>query len=476
MPVDFEIRFRRNHAHVLMRGYNSLKLSGKGMSADSFNLMFFGIHCLLICRLSEHCEAFFSNIPLATIAYTLTRASKPTPPWRDFELKRQPTLNSSRNYRLPSFGRLNRSHPFHQESANIVALGGTRLGTMTKAESMDDPTNGKEETISARKQQKQQVGVGVITRAQRRAIEQRLRSQATGVGIALEKSVNKKIVFDDNVLPVDDVEHGVKYSSNVTTSPLQAAVVLPLPVSETEYPQDQLDDDDDDKVEEVKASTAQDMALEQRQEERLTARTSNWIKKMRRKRKATATTAFVIPDPTVFDDEFFQRIDQERQDERQRRKMKACHGETEGTVATGRHTTFVVATREDAVGTASKPKPVGHGVEIVVLGCDHHKADTWTHGDSGGNVPYSMLTGQSLLESNKETPSPAVVLYSRYGILSDGSVPLSSKQSKKMKQAGHVSSHRQEAPTWQRSKKMRVVAFGTRKQPKAAAEFVVSRR
>jgi hypothetical protein len=89
MPVDFEIRFRRNHARVLMRGYNSLKLSGKGMSADSFNLMFFGIHCLLICRLSEHCEAFFSNIPLATIAYTLTRASKPTPPWietpADFE-------------------------------------------------------------------------------------------------------------------------------------------------------------------------------------------------------------------------------------------------------------------------------------------------------------------------------------------------------------------------------------------------------
>jgi hypothetical protein len=472
MPVDFEIRFRRNHARVLMRGYNSLKLSGKGMSADSFNLVFFGIHCLLICRLSEHCEAFFSNIPLATIAYTLTRASKPTPPWietpADFEFITKLSSALARSAQ--------QEPPIPPGKCQHCGSGGTRLGTMTKAESMDDPTNGKEETISARKQQKQQVGVGVITRAQRRAIEQRLRSQATGVGIALEKSVNKKIVFDDNVLPVDDVEHGVKYSSNVTTSPLQAAVVLPLPVSETEYPQDQLDDDDDDKVEEVKASTAQDMALEQRQEERLTARTSNWIKKMRRKRKATATTAFVIPDPTVFDDEFFQRIDQERQDERQRRKMKACHGETEGTVATGRHTTFVVATREDAVGTASKPKPVGHGVEIVVLGCDHHKADTWTHGDSGGNVPYSMLTGQSLLESNKETPSPAVVLYSRYGILSDGSVPLSSKQSKKMKQAGHVSSHRQEAPTWQRSKKMRVVAFGTRKQPKAAAEFVVSRR
>jgi hypothetical protein len=345
---------------------------------------------------------------------------------------------------------------------------------MTKAESKDDPTDGNEEAISARKQQKTQVGAGVITRAQRRAIEQQLRSQATGVGIALEKAVNKKIVFDDSLLPLDDVEHDVKDSSNDATSPLQAAVVPT--VFDPEYPKDPVDDDDDDKVEEVKASTAQDMALEQRQEERLTARTSTWTKKTRRKRKATAATAVSdMPDPTVFDDEFFQQIDQERQDERQRRRAKTSHGETAGTVATGRHTTFVVASREDAVGTALKPKSVGHGVEVVVLGCDHQQADTATDGD-GGNVPYSVLTGQSLLESHKETPSPEVVLYSRSGILSDGSVPLSSKQTKKMKQAGHVSSHRQVAPTWQRSKKMRVVAFGTRKQPKAAAQFVVSRR
>jgi hypothetical protein len=347
---------------------------------------------------------------------------------------------------------------------------------MTKAENKDDEKDGNEETVSAKKQQKQQVGVGVITRAQRRAIEQQLRSQATGVGIALEKAVNKKIVFDDILLPVDDVEHDVKDSSNDTKSPPAAAVVLPaVSVSETEYPKDQVEDEDDDKVEEIKASSAQNMALEQRQEERLTARTAaNWTKKTRRKRKATATTD--MPDPTVFDDEFFQQIDQERQDERQRRKLKTSHVETEGvTVATGRHTTFVVDSRDDAVGTALKPKSVGHGMEVVVLGCDHYKADASADGDGGSKVPYSMLTGQSLLESDKETPSPEIVLYSRCGILSDGSVPLSSKQTKKMKQAGHVSSHRQVAPTWQRSKKMRVVVFGTRKQPKAAAQFV-SRR
>jgi hypothetical protein len=352
---------------------------------------------------------------------------------------------------------------------------------MTKAENKDDAKDGNEETVSAKKQQKQQKqqdGVGVITRAQRRAIEQQLRSQATGVGIALEKAVNKKIVFDDIVLPVDDVEHDVKDSSNDTNSPPAAAVALPaVSVSETEYkyPKDQVEDEDDDKVEEIKASSAQNMALEQRQEERLTARTAaTWTKKTRRKRKATATAD--MPDPTAFDDEFFQQIDQERQDERQRRKLKTSHVETDGvTVATGRHTTFVVDSRDDAVGTALKPKSVGHGMEVVVLGCGHYKADASVDGDGSSKVPYSMLTGQSLLEADKETPSPEIVLYSRCGILSDGSVPLSSKQTKKMKQAGHVSSHRQVAPTWQRSKKMRVVAFGTRKQPKAAAQFV-SRR
>lgn len=272
----------------------------------------------------------------------------------------------------------------------------------------------------------------------RRKRGEELRSKSTGVGISVmtTEPVNKKIVFGDD----EDIA--------------AAAEEEPKDEAVAEENEGSDDDEDDDAVEEVKGSTAKDLAQEQHELERATSRAVLTKKKSRKRKNKTQ-------DADDFDDNFFKQLDEEREEQRKLLRKQKSKKQSE---PVGRHTTFVVSGDEgEEFASSLTPKEVEHNIEVVVLGTARN--------DSSGD-PNASFTGRSLLlEANKEAPSEAVLMFSRNSLLANGAEAPTSKQLHKAKISGHKTV---QAPTWTRSKKVtRILATGTRQKGKAAAHFVV---
>jgi hypothetical protein len=270
-------------------------------------------------------------------------------------------------------------------------------------------------------------------RATRKQQRSTLRSKATGLGLVIppvqtedssdSQKSSKKIAFADR----DGREHVAETVQDVSLEVEEEGAKeqegqLQHVVNEKEGTLQ--DGEDDDSVEEMHSGGA--AYKEQLDRERAAA---SAVVKRKRKRKKKESEA------KDFDDNFFDKLDNELSEVRKRRKQETSE------TFTGRHTTFIMS-EDDPVAAASRD--VGHNIEVVVLG-------------RGGERPSKA----SCQQQQKE-----MLEYSR-SCLSDGSQPSTQKQIQKMKKSGH----KQTAPVWKRS---RVVHRKGRGKP--AAIFAVRKR
>ena len=288
---------------------------------------------------------------------------------------------------------------------------------------------------------------------------EQLRLKSTGVGLSISvkpssrsdvsaessKKGNKKIFFsnldhDDNI--DDQAESDIKSDNDSEKMNVRNR-------RKTDHHEEE-HDSDDDAVEEVGQKSAREQAEEQRLREFATARVASVdarSKKRKRKQVAGITksgrTKGVDEAVDQLDEKFFEDLEAEIEETKHKKEKKEK--------PKGRHSTFVVESSN--MDDFSKPTPVGHGIELVVL----------------RDVPQTAAQTMPLFGNTAES-SDEVMLFSR-GRIIDGSDP-SAKQKKnktsKEKDAG-----------WKRSRKMNTLLVpGARSavvkgRGRSAAQFVL---
>lgn len=264
-------------------------------------------------------------------------------------------------------------------------------------------------------------------RERRRHRREGMRSKSTGVGLSIDISASsskKKIVFDEDA----------QVESHPAEDPKDIAVVAAE------------ESDEDDAVEEVKGSDAKKLAQEQRTQERTVARESIDLKS-KRKRKSRIQQKTEEEEEEDFDDEFFEKLDAEMVERREKRKKESKIDDA----PKGRHTTFVAS---DGALDEHGPVKVSDNIDVVVL------------------------RNEPLLEAaNDSIPvSKTALVFSRSQMV-DGADVISEKQIRKAKKQGQ--DVKKITSTWKRSKKMNHLLLpGAKSQRRKgvgvpAAHFVV---
>ena len=284
-------------------------------------------------------------------------------------------------------------------------------------------------------------------RRQRRG-EQRTKNMGLGLSIDIKKKGTNKIVFgDDEDVDNDDNNEGDKLVSKggkqkadepdenkgqdepetKGTAASAAATTATTTATTTDHGDDGGDMDEDDAVEEVKTSSAKEQVLEQRAEERKSAKLQRLeAAKTKKKRKRKEEEARTVSDE--LDEDFFAQVDSDMAKQRKEQKKGKIK-------PIGRHTTFVTKDDNDV---SNRP---GHGIEVVVV----------------------TDTNRLMQDKMGTQPSATAKKLSKSAILQGGEEVLK----------GHDG--RKGGTTWKRSKKMNRVlsASGKERRSKAAAHFVV---
>jgi len=267
----------------------------------------------------------------------------------------------------------------------------------------------------------------VASRARRKKRGHDLRSKSLGlVGkINLESSSNnrKKILFGDN-----DHEEVVVEKEEIDSSKDSSKKNDDQNKSDSSDDDSSDDDssDDDDQVEEVKGSTAKELALDQRQKERKTMEESK-MDATRRKRKKQVEEEESDDDEEEMDDAFFETLDKDLDEERKKKIELEIKPE-------GKRTTFI-SEDEDRFSTNTTTE---HNIKVVVL--------------ESTTVP----------EYNK--PSKRAVFFGRDCLFDNGKPMVKRKKQKSKLITGQKGS---KLKGWRRSAKMKRIIIGQNSRRKS---------